>query len=729
MGLKVFVTRELFPFTAGGIGRVVANILLTASVEERKFLAILYVGDNVEEAAFAQAFPDVLFMAWPHHRYRGVDPDGNWFPPQAAFNHSFMHWESVHVLQGLDEFERRHGSPEYVEFIDWGAAAFAPTQRKLSGVSLRSTTLAVRLHTTDSILSDFEPRPQDVARLALFDIERKALADCDLIIGQLPPVAEAFRKFYGFSQAAWAPRLRQHAPPVLLDTMPLASKTHRFTCETPLLFTSKLQDIKRPDVFIRGCVQFMRACPDYRGDVVFLAHSFDQAYQDYIDGLVPHDLKKRVVFARGVQGAAREKRIAESVCIFPSPWESFCLAAYEAGISGAVCVLNEQNPAFGEGVPWIDGVNCGKFDGTSESLCASLLKLFHPDALSLSPVKLREDVYPWLGITLTPPLDALSEPTAALSVVIVNRDGGTGLLRTLDSVLAGGAIVDQIIIVDDASTDPRDTRTLDDLPQDDRLIIHRLEVSTGFAAARNIGLASVTNPLTAFVRSGDRLAPSALRLAAKALDRESDFDIYCGNAVLSDDVDLPPADLAGLHEVELHPSLHHIYYGEAQLSGLFENRFAPDTFVIRTAVARKHLFDSTMPELEVWEMMMRACQAGVRFIAVAEIMSTSSQINASLVGRAAGDLHLQAARRRLQGKRARLGKLDVPAYFAINHGGSPLVNGDAGETAAKLQELMDSETVRYTLALAHLMQRRAPWLLRGGKWLARKLHPVYQRIR
>lgn len=728
MGIKVFVTRELFPFTAGGIGRVVANMLLTAGEEERKSMAVLYVGDNVDEGAFSQAFPGVAFLAWPHHRYRGIDANGNWYPPQAAFTHSYLHWESVHVLQGLEEFERAHGAPAYVEFIDWGAAAFAATQRRKMGNGLQETLLAVRLHTTDSILADFEPRPQDVARLALFDLERKALADCDIIVGQLPPVAEAFRRFYGFSAEDWNDRLRQHAPPVLLDTRPLATRVHPLADDTPLLFTSKLQDIKRPDVFIRGCVQFMRERPEFKGEAVFLAHSFDPSYQAYITNLIPDDLVKRVVFARGISGAAREKRIAESVCIFPSPWESFCLAAYEAGLSGAICVLNSANPAFGPGTPWLDGVNCGTFDGTAESLTSALHRLYDAVPAALSPVVVPNDPLPWNDL----PKARQALPTAprvSLSVVIANCDSGTGLLRTLDSILVGGSAIQRIVIVDDASTDPRDVRTLQELPVDDRLVVRRLEVPVGIANARNIGLDLVEDGLVAFVRAGDRFAPSFLEDAAQALHVQPGYDVVVGQTVLSDYVDLPPSDLSGLHAVEIHPSRFHIYYGEARLSGLYENRFAPDSFMIRTAVARHNRFSPVMPAVDVWEQMLRVCQGGSRFLVAPEIVATSSLGPGYSRQDGPIDPYLEAARRRLQGKRATLGTLDVPAYFAMTMGGSPLVNADVAETSARLQELLDSETVRYTLALSNLLQRRAPWVLRGGKWLARRLHPLYRRFR
>ncbi|WP_251259310.1 hypothetical protein, partial [Enterobacter hormaechei] len=59
-----------------------------------------------------------------------------------------------------------------------------------------------------------------------------------------------------------------------------------------------------------------------------------------------------------------------------------------------------------------------------------------------------------------------------------------------------------------------------------------------------------------------------------------------------------------------------------------------------------------------------------------------------------------AMRRRLQRKRVRVGSLEVPAYFIFGAHVSPSgFMGDASnaEMAYRLQALMESESVRYTL--------------------------------
>jgi len=715
--MNVFVTRELYPFTAGGIGRVVANILMTASSDARRSMGVLYIGNDIEEAAFEQAYPNVAFLAWPHHHYKTRDPDSNWYPPQAAYGDDFLHWESVHIAQGLDEFARLHGELRYVEFTDWGAAAFAATQRKVLGTGFLSTVLAVRLHTTDSILADFEPRPHGIAGLALHDLERKALADCDLVIGQLASVAEAFRQFYGFEAADWERRLWVHAPPVLLDSVVPAATTIQMERETPLLFTSKLQDIKRPDVFVQGCVHFMREHREYRGNAVFLAHSFDPDYQRYIESLIPEDLEQRIVFMRGLNGPARERMIARGVCVFPSPWESFCLAAYEASLSGAACVLNAANPAFGERTPWEPGLNCEKFDGSPMDLALALGRLFKRRAGALAPVRLSDDPAPWL--TSPSPVDRPQAVTASVDLLVLNRNSGAGLLRTLDSALSAGGAVQRIVIVDRASTDPRDLRILEQLGGDKRIVIHRLMIDIGEAASWNAGLGLVESELVAFARAGDRFIDGFVDTAARACVRQPSLDVVIGQQIASDDVDVPPNGLATLGVLESHPELYRVFLGEARLSGLYANRFSISGFVIRTAIAKRHRLDPLVAGIEVWEFLMRICQAGCRFAVLPTIgVALGQPVHETAAGR--GRL-AQPIHRRFQRKRARLGEISVPGYFLMDQRPwEVLPAGGSLDAEARLRELMEAESVRYTLALTHFLKRRAPWLLGVGKWAARR---------
>jgi hypothetical protein len=382
--------------------------------------------------------------------------------------------------------------------------------------------------------------------------------------------------------------------------------------------------------------------------------------------------------------------------------------------------MNSANPAFGPDSPWVDGVNCLTFDASAEQLAGALVRLYEEGSESLVPAAVPENVQPWTSL----PQQSMADATAAsLSVVVTNDNDGTGLLQTLDSILSSGAIVHQIIVVDNASSDPRDVRVLEQLPVGGHLVLKRTAAPAVDAVTRNLGLESVDTELVAFIKSGDRFAPHFLGDATNALSRQPRFDVVVGQCLFT--------NAEGNMVLAQPGSDWRIYYGEARLAGVYENRFAPDAFVARTSVLKRHRFDDVMPVMEVWELLMRMVFQGSRVLVdpALAVLATKRATNSRLG--AAAEVSLRAARHRMQRKRASLGTLDVPAYFISRQAGRDAAWAGEGQddASARLQELMEAESVRYTLALAALLSRRAPWMLRSGKWLARRLAPLYRRLR
>ena len=276
-----------------------------------------------------------------------------------------------------------------------------PELRGNAGKTIRgfvlAATLAIRLHGTKGLNLSAEAHPTDKATLALYDIERKALRDCDKIIAPSMPVADHYRSFYGFDFSEWASRIVLHSFPVPIDNVGLA-KSCAVSPDMPLLFLSNLQRAKAPDIFVRACVGFMRLCTEYAGEVQFLSEDRNPDVAAYVEKLIPSDLAHRFKFHDSpVPRAQREQLISQGVSVFSSRCESFCLAAHEASSLGSVLLLNGANPAFAELTTWRDAENCIKFDGTVESLVGALQRLFR-EGPELAPVSPPSDVVPWQAI-------------------------------------------------------------------------------------------------------------------------------------------------------------------------------------------------------------------------------------------------------------------------------------------------------------------------------------------
>ncbi|MEH6418226.1 glycosyltransferase [Pseudomonas sp. CGJS7] len=721
--MRVFVTNELHPFTAGGIGRVVANILEVSSPEERKRTLILFQGQGLTAERFALVYPDVHFMSFDEADYRVNHEDGQHYPPKWAFTNTEWHWRSVSALQALLVAERKHGRLGYVEFTDWGGMAFAATQHKLLGLGLGETQIAVRLHSTDAVISDHESRPTGSCNLSLFDIERKALADADIVVGQLPAIAEATRKFYSFDESDWAPRLRIHAPPVLLDQRQPVTSSSALTLDSPIVFSSKLQHIKRPDVFIRGCAGFLRRMPSYRGRILLIAHAMDDAYAERVKKLIPKDLAGRFSFQAAASQQERATVIGQSVCVFPNAWESFCLAAYEASLLGATCVLNESAVAFSADSPWVAGENCRKFDGTPPGLCDALEALFSGLAnqdRGVEVVKCPADEAPWPSAAAVGEQAPVAERLPKVSVIVPHYNLGQYVLKTIDSALASSYPNLEIILVDDASTDDWSRQIIERLEQSTSVDfkVVRNDTNRGLAGTRNLALQHATGEYVLPLDADDLIHSDFIRLAVRALERNPQFGFVVPQTGFFNDASESEVDSGSLLDYAL-------FHGEARYAGGTENRYSTATMLARTDLLRKFGYRADLDSFEDWDLYQRMVGRGVRCLVTNAVYFHYRRRADSMIHSAdAQDRRSFHRHDLLRGKRmADMG--DMP-LLVLGRQVSVLSQTSGAALTAELEAYRTSETVIVALMAARFLQRRAPWLVALARKAAR---PTWRLLR
>lgn len=606
--MRVFVTTELFPFTHGGIGRSIANMLSVSTEDELAHTAVVWAGDQLDATRFAMVYPKVRLVVASRQTYQLADEDGTSYPPEWAFTDSEWHWRSVSAMQGVRRLATQ-AKLDYVEFPDWGGLGFASIQEKLLGRSFTDTVLAVRLHTADSLLADVDSRAANKHALSVYDLERKALADCDLIVAQLPEVARAIQSFFSFSDDEWKPRVCMHASPVLLDVGTVASRSIEPSPDVSIVFPSKIQHLKRPELFIRGCCGFLRSSPAYLGSIVFAAHASDEKYLQRIKRMIPADLQARFSFLSDLSAPERHNVISRSICVTTSPFESFCLSAYEASLSGAVCVLNGANPAFGDNSPWLDGVNCVKFDGGAPSLASALVRAVQGGSREV--VHVPQSPAPW---TLAPrprqaPTTAAPGSAPLVSVVVPHFNLGDYLHRTVDSILASTYSNVEIVVVDDCSTDSFSQLTIERLTGiHERLRIVRNEMNLGLAATRNVALSHVRGEYVLTLDADDLIGPGFIELAVAALSSQPIYDFVVPQTGFFHDAD------EGQIGRQVAFVDYAVFYGEAGAAGLFENRFSTATCLARTRVLRELQYREDLEAYEDWDLYMRAVMAGKRFI-------------------------------------------------------------------------------------------------------------------
>ncbi|WP_322063043.1 glycosyltransferase [Paraburkholderia sp. J63] len=724
--MRVFVTTELFPFTHGGIGRAISNMLSTLCADDAANTAVVWVGDAIDSTAFASVYPCVKLVMATRTNYELVDEEGISYPPEWAFTDTEWHWRSVAALQGIKRLVRDVGAADYIEFPDWGGLAFATVQEKLLGRGFGDSVLAVRLHTADSLLANVDARALDKQMLAIFDLERKALADCDRIVAQLPEVGRAVQQFFGFADEDWVARQCVHAPPVTLDFGGVATQPIRPTEDTPIVFPSKIQHLKRPDLFLRGACGFLRANPAYRGSIVFAAHSSPEA-KAKIQRMIAPDLKGRFVFMDSASPLERARLITRSISVTASPFESYCLSAYEASLAGAVCVLNGVNPAFGDRSPWRNGENCVKFDGTAEGLADALTHAFQGDVHTV--VEVPSDPVPW---ALARPVSSESVGRAQrplVSVVVPHFNLGAYLPRTLDSVLASTYENIEIVVVDDCSTDELSQLTVERLgAAGERLRIIRNPMNLGLAATRNVALEHVRGEYVLTLDADDLISPSFIALAIDALQRNPAYDFVVPQTGFFLDTE------EGQIGEQAAFTDYAVFYGEARAMGMYENRFSTATCIARTAALRELRYRDELEAYEDWDLYSRAVAVGKRFI-------VTNGIHFFYRRRADSMYHTpeRVARHRslyhsfLSGKAIEASAMKLPLY--VLEGGQPSL-ADARGTPDELQVLrgqmafyQNSRAVFLAIRTQQWLSSRAPWAIKAGRKALGVARKIRRRLR
>ncbi len=112
-----------------------------------------------------------------------------------------------------------------------------------------------------------------------------------------------------------------------------------------------------------------------------------------------------------------------------------------------------------------------------------------------------------------------------VSVVIPTYDRAHLVVRALTSVLAAVAAGDEVIVVDDGSTD----ETSDVLEQYRGRIRYVRSGHRGVGAARNLGVSLATRPLIGFLDSDDEWWPDKLQLQRALLRARPDVLMCCSN--------------------------------------------------------------------------------------------------------------------------------------------------------------------------------------------------------
>jgi glycosyltransferase involved in cell wall biosynthesis len=605
-----FVTSELYPLTAGGIGRLLHNLI--REVQRKRLRLELHVmfpcWSEVDLTAARAAYGGlVTFHRAPSLDVRETTVDlAASYPPRWAFTDTPHHADSLELMLELKRLESEGTTFDVIEFPDYLGWGFASLQEKRLGGAFARTTLAVRLHATAGLIQWQEGQPLSQQQLGLFELERRALQDADLVVAHLAPVADAVQRLYGFDDA-WRQAVQLEFPPV--GELPPQVAEVVAPASRDIVFVTKVQPIKRPDLFVKGVAQFMLQTPAYKGTAVVACHVVNAEYAERVRSLVPPSLSKRFVFTG--PGAGREALMGRSIVVIPSDFEALNLTAYEAAAAGGTLVLNAQCPAFSAGSPFEDGRNAFLFDGTIDGLAGALARA--------TKTALPERVQP----VATPayferpraaaPARLVSAEGALVTVLVTNFNLARYLPQCIASIGSSTYRHVEVVIVDDASTDPLDAEILARIERSagpHRVTVVRNLVNRGLSASRNIGLAAARGEFVMPLDADDCIHPRFIERATRALRTQPGFDVV-----------VPTAGYFSTDEALMNREFidYACFLGNAPSLGLLANRFSCATALIRADVLRRFPYDERLDSYEDWSVFLRMALAGHRFLVTNDI--------------------------------------------------------------------------------------------------------------
>ncbi|MFY2557699.1 glycosyltransferase [Corallococcus terminator] len=602
------VTDEMYPFTAGGIGRVIHNLVeesLQRGLDVEMHL-LFPSRTTVKPREVERYFQDKVkvHVAAARREWEVSFDDGGVYPPPGAFTDSTSHAQSMELLLQLRRLESEGVRFDVIEFPDYRGWGFCAIQEKLLGCGLEDARMVVRLHSTAGMLVPFERQLPNWEYLGQFELERKALLDADLVIAHIPGVAELNRSFYGFPES-WLDKVVHEFPPVAPKADPVPPRTEG---EPDLLFVTKIQNFKRTDMFVRGAAAFMRRFPEYGGKAVLACHTANSAFLAYVQSLIPEDLRPRFLFTGPSKD--RDALMRHGIVVITSDYESLNLTAYEASGAGATLVLNGKCVAFAPGSPFIDGVNCYTYDGSVEGLVESLARAWRAPALRQVEWTAQPAYWemPWER-----PAVARLAPDADLplvSVLITNHNLGRFLPETLASVADSDYPEIEVIIVDDASTGAFDHEVLNRIEEAcasgaSGVKLIRNPVNRGLPASRNIGLRAATGDYILPLDADDCISPTFIRMAVEALERHREFDVVVPSTGYFD------SDEARAQRRFIDYAL---FIGDCPSLGMVANRLSCATSLMRGSVFERMRYTEEMTSYEDWDLYLRLAHAGHRFL-------------------------------------------------------------------------------------------------------------------
>lgn len=577
-----FVIDEFVPFKMGGIGRVIQSLYLNHISDNVSwhFICVDFDEKNFNNLKNSLREGDNAIIFNSERRLEFYDID---FIPIADVMPYLSYvkpiTKSIQLCANIISYTKyKKIEFDYIEFPDFRGWGYASAAVKRAGLAFNKTTISIRIHSTLDMI-DFKEagflqsgEEIEIVRAC----EYLSMRYADNIVGHLDVITKENVMRYGLDKFN-SINIQTIFPPILpFDGL------KNFDFETDqsrnIVFSARMQPFKRLELFLEGVGIFLDEVKDYHGQIIIACSGWNRDYIDFIKNLVPAHTADKIIFDENLSGFERSLLISRSIFVMTSTYESLCLAAYEASLSGALTLLPKDCVAFSDkSTPWVDGENCILFEPTPNSLNKALQKaLVHSN---LEPVKILSGEPSWNSETkiTSAPMNLNLGVAIYCNEIIENA---YDIIYNLSNYIE----ISEICLVVSGYSGPVQNLIVNSIKdmcaiKNIELSVIVIEIISGRSVAFNEAWRQLQTDTVLFLDAGDIVDTRYIKVALTAISNNPDIDgvisqmaLYSENNEVSElrDVVIPLGDAIFMVGMDFMSAHHLLLLRKSSLNNAFD---------------------------------------------------------------------------------------------------------------------------------------------------------------
>ena len=546
------LSSEVASTKAGGIARYVDNFARLFAAAGHKVLVIAH-GEEELEREVVPGYREFLFV--PRHRYLNQPAESQNPTEHPAYPYQIMDYRSAMAYQYAEVVRKRvesEGPPDIIECQDYNAIGYFVLQEKLVNPGyLAKTPILAHLHTPDFLTALWNREPRyGIPGYWIGRMERAFILGADARLCPSRYLVPVLR------EAMEEPDLAVTSIPLPSGDYPEVAKGDEGESPDPeLVYFGRLEPRKGVGEWLAACEQCWRVGLRFRvrligGSVYF--HPTGEPYGDLLRRRYRHRIESgELLLEETLPHEDVLRRVGNATAVvIPSLVENFPNTCLEAMALGKTVLASKQG---GQAEMIGADVRCGLlFDWEQEGSCESALQrvlaldsntrheigmrardriqqLCDPERILELRVRHFQEV---IAATTTrtlfpfPNRELRSGPMASrvntprVSAIIPHYNLGAYVGETIDSLRSSAQPPDEILLIDDGSTDPDSLAKLESLEREEIPTLRILrKPNEGLSRTRNYGAEQASGDFLLFVDADDCVEPGFLGKATSVLQQ------------------------------------------------------------------------------------------------------------------------------------------------------------------------------------------------------------------